>query len=107
LLLLFLLLAGTVQAQAEKRYAASPTGEGDPDQVTCRPAQPLPASRLLGPEVCKKNAEWARYRRDGMDVAPDGIHDVPLNTMSQRNCRSSTAAGGTINGPTNLGITCD
>lgn len=57
--------------------AQTPDGSGDPLAVRCRPPQTLPGSRLLGPKVCKTNAEWARYKADGMDVAADGIHDVP------------------------------
>ncbi|HEX4272869.1 MAG TPA: hypothetical protein VHZ32_15870, partial [Rhizomicrobium sp.] len=58
LIALWLLLpAGAVLARApEKTYAAFPTGEGDPDAITCRPPQPIPDSRLRGPEVCKKNS---------------------------------------------------
>ena len=33
----------------------------------------IPGQRLYGPKVCKTNA----HRKDGRDVAPDGIHDVP------------------------------
>ena len=94
-LTLCLLLTGAAWAQnAEKTYAAFPTGEGDPDAITCRPPLPLPDSRLHGPEVCKKNAVWAQYRRDGMDVAPDGIHDVPLGGKNGTNCSVTATPGG-------------
>ena len=57
------------QAQPDAQsHASYPTGEGNPYLITCRPPQTLPGSRLLGPEVCKTNAVWAQYRKDGMDV---------------------------------------
>src|ERR1700761_9178305 len=91
LALSLLLLAGAAWAQGEKTYATFPTGEGDPDAITCRPPQPVPGERLNGREVCKKNSVWAQYRRDGMDVAPDGVHDITLkasNVGPGRNCRN-------------------
>lgn len=108
LLALWLLLpASAVLAQTpEKTYAAFPTGEGDPDAVTCRPPQPIPDSRLPGPEVCKKNSVWAQYRRDGMDVAPDGVHDVRLQNKSGINCNTSATPGGTTSGM-RMGMNCN
>jgi hypothetical protein len=74
---LLLLTASMAQAETSyKIYAANPSGAGDPDAITCRPPHIQPGTRLLGPEVCKANAIWAQYRRDGMDVAADGVHDV-------------------------------
>ena len=70
------LLALAAPAFAQPGRSASPDGTGDPNAITCRPPQPRPESRLPGPEVCKTNAVWAQYRKDGMDVAADGIHDV-------------------------------
>ncbi len=105
LILILVLAAAPAGAQSAKTYAAFPTGEGDPDQFTCRPPQRIPDSRLLGPEVCKHNSEWARYRRDGMDVAPDGVHDVKLRSENQTNCRSTTAGGGSTGA--GFGMRCD
>ena len=106
----FLLVAAAAQAQAPsqsgaKVVSAFPTGEGDPDQFTCRPPQRLPESRLLGPEVCKRNGEWARYRRDGMDVAADGVHDMKLKGNATNTCRGTSAAGATTGAA--LGMRCD
>jgi hypothetical protein len=112
LTLALLLLAATAQAQeqtptqpGDKLYAAFPTGEGDPNQMTCRPPQRVTSSRLMGPEVCKRNYEWARYRRDGMDVAADGRHDVKLKSGAENTCRGTSTAGAST-GAT-LGIRCD
>jgi hypothetical protein len=93
-------------------YVDTPTGEGDPYAITCRPPQVLPYSRLPGPEVCKTNAVWARYRKDGMDVAADGIHDVPAEksrTTNPHSCRPATMGGsGTGNAAqTNFSLICD
>ena len=95
-----LLLAGRAEA-GEKAYALFPTGEGDPDAITCRP----PNVRLKVAEVCKSNAVWAQYRRDGMDVAPDGIHDMPMRHSSGISCTSIAAPGGANIGM-RMGLRC-
>jgi len=77
-------------------YSNAPNGEGDPNAITCRAPQLLPQSRLRGPEVCKTNAVWARYRKDGMEVAADGIHDVPSEkwrTINPQPCHPATMGG--------------
>jgi len=109
LILSLALLATPVLAQS-KSYAAFPTGEGEPDAITCRPPQPVQGERLPGPEVCKKNSVWAQYRRDGMDVAPDGKHDITLkssNVGPGRNCHSVGGAGGATGGGAIINMTCD
>ena len=93
-------------------YSDSPTGEGAPLAITCRPPQVQPNSRLPGPEVCKTNAVWARYRKDGMDVAADGIHDVPSEKKRNINpqaCRPATMGGGGTGGAmtTNFSMICE
>jgi hypothetical protein len=106
-LILFLVAAASpAMAQpGEKTYAAFPTGQGDPDQLTCRPPQQLQDSRLMGPEVCKRNYEWARYRRDRMDVAPDGIHDIPLRPS--QSCQPTQLGGNSTATAGNVGIACN
>jgi len=107
-ILSLLLLAVPALAQ-DKSYAAFPTGEGDPNAITCRPPQRVPGERLPGPEVCKKNSVWAQYRRDGMDVGPDGKHDITLkasNVGPGRNCRQVGGAGGATSGAT-INMVCD
>ena len=108
----FLLLATMTQAQTQpssqpedKVVSVFPTGEGDPDKFTCRPPQRLPDSRLMGPQVCKRNGEWARYRRDGMDVAADGVHDVKLKANAANACRGTSSAGASSGA--SLGMRCD
>ena len=97
---LILSLALTAPAHAQQpgiTYSHFPSGEGDPLAITCRLPQMMPSSRLPGPEVCKTNKDWARYRRDGMDVAADGIHDVPsekLRSINPGACRPSTMGSG-------------
>jgi len=54
------------------RFDDQPTGDGDPDAIACRKAQPLPGQRLMGPEICKRNREWARLFQRGENVSPDG-----------------------------------
>jgi hypothetical protein len=89
--------AAPADAQAPaKSYATEPSGEGDPNAITCRPPQTLPGERLKGPEVCRTNAQWAQYRKDGMDVAADGIHFQPSEKMRSINpqaCHPATMGG--------------
>jgi hypothetical protein len=90
---------GAVFAQPAKLYSKNPTGEGDPAAITCRPPMQLEGQRLLGPEVCKPNAEWAQYAKDGMTVAADGRHDVPVKRTG-----SCQAMGGGGGGATNSAV---
>jgi hypothetical protein len=111
IILPLLLLAGAARAQDEKNHAAFPTGEGAPYAITCRPPQYLPGSRLMGPEVCKTNVLWAQYRKDGMDVAADGIHDVPaekLRTLNPPACHPATMGGANASmSQFNISMICD
>jgi beta-lactamase regulating signal transducer with metallopeptidase domain len=56
----------------ETVLALYPSGQGDPDAITCRAPQVLPGSRLPGPEVCKTNRIWAELRAQGQDISADG-----------------------------------
>jgi ElaB/YqjD/DUF883 family membrane-anchored ribosome-binding protein len=58
------------------RSADMPTGAGDPDAISCRAPQQLTDSRLMGPEVCKHNRDWARISKAGMNLSPDGTQIV-------------------------------
>ncbi len=97
-LLLAVPLIGPAMAQQPgTAYSHFPNGEGEPLAITCRPPQVMPNSRLPGPEVCKTNAEWKRYRNDGMDVAADGLHDVPSEKWRSINpgaCHPATMGSG-------------
>lgn len=108
-----ILLVATGAAVAQSHDAPStPNGEGDPNTIVCRAPQQMPNSRLPGPRVCKTNAVWAQYRKDGMDVAPDGIHDVPsekYRSSHPMSCRPATAGGSgtsTMN-QANIGMICE
>jgi hypothetical protein len=101
-----------VAVAPSKVISDTPDGGGDPMAITCRKPQPLPGQRLLGPEVCKLNAVWARYKRDGMDVAADGIHDVPSErwrTVSPQACRPASMGGGgtSTQMATNFSVVCE
>lgn len=107
--LIFVCFAGAAWAQTADSVV-SPTGEGGPDKVTCRAPRMLPGSRLLGPRVCRSNATWARYHRDGMDIAPDGIHDTADEKYRSSHPQSCHAGGGGPSGTsmaTGLGMTCE
>ena len=103
LLVLLLTVPAAAQTAAEKTppVVDYPTGEGDPEAVTCRKPQPQPNSRLPGPKICKTNAVWAQYRKDGMDVSADGRLDVPSEKARSLNAPSCQMAGGSST--TNLG----
>jgi hypothetical protein len=88
---------GAAQAVAVHPSPIQPSGESDPFTITCRPPQALPGKRLKGPEVCKTNQVWGQYRRDGMTVAADGVHDVPSErwrTINPAACRTAPVGGG-------------
>jgi hypothetical protein len=59
--------------------ALDPRGEGDPDAITCRVPQTLPASRFAGPEVCQANRVWAALYKEGRRLAPDGHSLIATN----------------------------
>jgi len=65
-------MPGASVKDLKQALAITPSGQGDPDAVTCRVPQLLPGSRLAGPEVCKTNRVWAALRADGQDISPDG-----------------------------------
>jgi len=93
-----LLLAPITAALADDSLL-TPDGSGQPNLVVCRAPQPVPGSRLLGPRVCRINAVWAKYRKDGMDIAPDGIHDVATEKFRSSHpvsCRPTSPGGGSI-----------
>ena len=107
-----LILFATVPALAEPDMAATPLGEGRPDAVTCRSPQLLPGSRLLGPRVCRRNAVWAAYYAQGIDVASDGFHMLASEKYRSTHpmaCRAaSPGGGGTTNMiQANMGMICD
>jgi len=58
------------------RSADMPTGAGDPDAISCRVPQQLADSRLMGPEICKRNRDWAKLYKDGRNLSPDGTRIV-------------------------------
>ena len=84
----------------DKAHSPRPDGTGDPDATTCRPSQPLPASRMRRPEVCKLNSEWAVLRKNGQDISADGTQIVPDpkgSNIAPMNC-SATSGGASSGG---------
>lgn len=74
-------VAAAVPPPPEKQMvmALDPRGEGDPDAITCRVPQTLPASRFAGPEVCQANRVWAALYKEGRRLAPDGHSLIATN----------------------------
>ena len=90
-------LASTAAQPAAKVYSKSPKGEGGANAITCRPPPTLPASRLLGPEVCRTNAQSGQYEKDGMVHSADGVHFQPsekMRTLNPQACHRATMGGG-------------
>lgn len=89
-----LLLAAplSLAAQTTADVSGEPSGEGNPDDISCRTPQIIPGTRKRGPKVCKTNIVWAQYREDGMTVSEDGTRDMPI--PKGKNCRSSGTSGG-------------
>jgi hypothetical protein len=88
-------------AEPQKTYASNPDGKGDPAAITCRHPQALPGRRLLGPEVCRPNADWAQFAKDGMTVSPDGATLVPSEKARSLNpaaCGPAAGSAGASNG---------
>jgi hypothetical protein len=86
----------TVPGERLPRSADMPTGAGDPDAISCRMPQLLPGSRLMGPEICKRNREWAKLYKDGMNISPDGaqlVRGEKQRTYNPTNCISRTVYG--------------
>ena len=88
------------QPPPAKTYSSHPDGKGDPAAITCRHPQALPGMRLLGPEVCRPNADWAQFAKSGMDVSPDGTTLVPSEKYRSLNPAACGPAAGSA-GATN------
>ena len=80
----------TVENQAPPALADTPKGEGDPHTIVCRKPQALPDSRLLGPEICKRNRVWASLYQAGKDISADGQTILP--SEKSRTINSGTMA---------------
>jgi hypothetical protein len=103
-----LLLAAplSLAAQTTTDINGEPTGEGNPDDITCRTPQIIPNTRKRGPKVCKTNVVWAQYREDGMTVSADGTRDMPLPKGKNCQSQSSGFGGGSARGATSS-VTCE
>jgi hypothetical protein len=57
----------------------TPSGAGDPNAVTCRAPQRLPAGDM-GPKICMQNNVWVRLSLTGKDLSADGksVFDRPM-----------------------------
>ena len=67
----------TVEGEPPPALGDTPKGEGDPHAIVCRKPQQLPDSRLLGPEICKRNRVWASLYKSGKDISSDGQTILP------------------------------
>jgi hypothetical protein len=88
----------TVEGMRLRRSQDTPKGEGDPDIIACRAPQQLPYSRLQGPEICKRNRDWAALYKTGMDISSDGTSVVASEKArttgkARMNCIHSTVGG--------------
>jgi hypothetical protein len=66
------------------RVMSNPSGNGNPDSVTCRIPQdtggPSLHIRHYGPEICLSNRVWSELARNHLRITEDGIvtGDIPL-----------------------------
>jgi hypothetical protein len=88
----------TVEGQRLRRSQDTPKGEGDPDIIACRTPQQLADSRLPGPEICKRNRDWAALYKAGMDISSDGLSVVPGEKTRTINKAGLTCVHGTFGG---------
>ena len=107
LLALIAIGGGAALAQPAKIFSKNPTGEGDPEAITCRSPIQLENSRLLGPVVCKPNAEWAQYAKDGMTVSADGRSDVPVKKTGSCQAVGGGGGGATGGGTMSTSMRCE
>jgi hypothetical protein len=87
----------TVTGDRFPRFADMPTGAGDPDAISCRAPQPLTDSRLMGPEICKHNRDWAKLYKEGFNLSPDGTRPVASEkwlSLHPQTCISQNAVTG-------------
>ena len=79
----------TVSGEQLPRSADMPTGAGDPDVISCRMPQQLPDSRLMGPEICKRNRDWAKLYKEGRTFSADGtrvLESEKAHTYNPQTC---------------------
>ena len=98
ILAIFLIGSALGALAADKASSPRPDGTGDPDVTTCRPPQPLPASRFMGPEVCKTNSQWALLRKNNQDISADGARIIPDPRGNSMSLQCSVSGGGASNG---------
>jgi ElaB/YqjD/DUF883 family membrane-anchored ribosome-binding protein len=89
----------TVEGTRIERVDDTPKGDGNPDAIVCRKPQQRADSRLLGPEICKRNRVWAALYKSGMDISSDGTAIVPseayrTTNKTGMNCVKITTGGG-------------
>jgi len=78
------------------RFDDQPTGKGDPDAIACRKAQMLPGQHFMGPEICKRNREWAKLFKLGQNVSSDGktiLESEKQRTFAPDHCYQHTVPG--------------
>jgi hypothetical protein len=97
LVVVFFAIQAPAALAEDRGIARHPDGTGDPDATTCRPPQPLPGSRMMGPQVCKTNSQWALLRKNSQDISPDGSQIISETAAGPAmNC--TTAGGGASGG---------
>ena len=70
------LLGGALLSQTALGQQAAPApvpdvtqqGHDDPNEIICRPAEPILGSRLPGPRLCRTRREWDQLKRDSASV---------------------------------------
>lgn len=67
--------SASVLAQEASAPAAAPAApaaqvapQDDPNEVICRPGEPVVGSRFPGPRTCHTRREWDQIKRDSQDA---------------------------------------
>ena len=63
-------------------------------EQVCRPPQPLPDSRLKGPEVCLTRAQWGELKARHQDVSADGHSLIATDYDAQSALRGHSCGQG-------------
>jgi hypothetical protein len=72
-------LGPDAKAVIDRPMIDEPTGDGNPDAVSCRKPQALPSAYHMhsyGPEICLSNAHWAQLKKDNKRITEDGRNIV-------------------------------
>jgi len=63
-------------------------------------------TRLMSPEICKRNRDWAKLSQDGQDLTPDGTQIMKGERKCTHNPRACITQFSVPNRPDAMITTC-